>query len=133
MLVPALALLGSAVAIGLIPALRAGVSVAGSSFVDTGGYVADVLKDAHANGTTLGPVPPVLTIPAIGLGLLCAALAVAVAAAGLFRAPDHTLTRVVVRRARSGVALLHRLHAPHIGDQVAWLLVGTAAIILALW
>ncbi|MFE7173960.1 complex I subunit 5 family protein [Streptomyces sp. NPDC057616] len=106
--VPAV-LLAAALTVGLVPGFAAlvshGVSEAGS-----GGLVVTV---------------PHWTLPGVLLGLLSTLLALALAATavtrpGLLAAPDWSLP-------------LRRLQSGHVGDYVAWLLVGTALLaVLAL-
>ncbi|MFJ6070449.1 hypothetical protein ACIQFU_06295 [Streptomyces sp. NPDC093065] len=87
----------------------------------------DAVAHAMSEATTAGLVDTSVhwTPPGVGLGLLSTALAVALAAAavarpGLLAAPGRALP-------------LRRLQSGHIGDYVAWLLVGTTVLgVLAL-
>jgi multicomponent Na+:H+ antiporter subunit D len=68
------------------------------------------------------------------VGVLSVALAFGVAFGALYarRAPDvwrvPAALRRAVRPARSAAMALHRVHSGHIGDYVAWLLFGLAAL-----
>ncbi|MCX5387165.1 complex I subunit 5 family protein [Streptomyces sp. NBC_00083] len=96
--VPA-ALLAGALAVGLVPAVAAAV-----------GRAFDATR-AHA---------PHWTLPGLLLGLASTALAVGLAGAAV-RGPAR-------REPYAWTEPLRRLHSGHIGDYVAWLLVGTALL-----
>lgn len=132
MLIPALVLLAGAVTVGVVPALRAGTAQAAATFVDTEGYAASVLSQSRAAPVPSGATAPVLTLPSIGFGLLCAVLAIALAAAALWVSRLPTFVHIAARPGRTCMTLLHRIHAAHVGDQVAWLVVGVAVLITVL-
>ncbi|KUF12971.1 complex I subunit 5 family protein [Streptomyces silvensis] len=99
------ALLAAALVTGLLPSLAAGAA-----------HAAD-----QALPHVAGPTPaPHWTTSGILLGLLPAALAVALAATAVLR-PAHPGTRDLA-------GPLRRLHSGHVGDYVAWLLVGAAVL-----
>ena len=105
-------LLAGGLATGVVPAFAAAAAPAAATFVDQHGYLATALPLSnfpHTTWTTTGAL----------LGFLAAALAIAVALAGLY-------IRGVPAWVRSGLHGLHRLHSGHIGDYAAWLVLGTA-------
>ncbi|GAA3563013.1 hypothetical protein GCM10022222_53480 [Amycolatopsis ultiminotia] len=126
MLTAAGLLLALALATGTVPWLRDAAAVAGAQAVDRLGYLHAVLPVAPA-----GPVPSIAEVEWTGAGLLHAivtvVLALAVAAAGLWP-PRHTSPIV-----RAGVHALHRAHSGHVGDYVAWLLVGVTVLAGLAW
>ncbi|MFF7457037.1 hypothetical protein [Kitasatospora sp. NPDC008115] len=86
---------------------------AAAAFTDRPGYLADALLTGTAPAA--GPVPEASwTAPGVLLGLLSALLAAA------------------VRHHRAAVLPLRRLHSGLLGDYVAWLTFGPAALVLAL-
>ena len=124
MTAPIVVLLLGALADGVLPGARSAADRAGAFFIDYG-YVAQSLFKA--------PVHTVVTAAAnwtgLGLGLdfLSAALAVGIAALAIYGRP--LLRRFpAVTLARRPMGVLHRLHSGHVGDYVAWLMVGIAAM-----
>ncbi|MBO0810726.1 MAG: NADH dehydrogenase [Microlunatus sp.] len=125
MLVPAIALLACAAAVGLVSGLPATVDQTAAQFLDSRGYVGSVL------GGAVAPVP----VPAgaegwTGSDLLSAGVsvlaAVALGAASLYRdrlPPPFRRGAPLLRPAR----VLHRLHSGRIGDYAVWLLIGLSA------
>jgi len=117
-------LVAAGIVIGVLPGIRGFASAAAQRLLDTDGYASQLLDG--------GPATPLRHDPAaawtgtgILLGIVAIALALAVAAAGLWqeRLPWLRLGHPVMRR-------LHRLHTGHIGDYVAWLFAGLAALVL---
>ncbi|MET9482312.1 complex I subunit 5 family protein [Streptomyces sp. NPDC006638] len=100
--VPAVLLLGALV-VGVVPALATRVGLA---------------VDEALPGTA--SVAPEWTTTGVLLGLLSAVLAAAVGTYAVLRPPGAA--------ARDWTAPLRRLHSGHIGDYVAWLLVGMALL-----
>ncbi|MFI0720818.1 complex I subunit 5 family protein [Streptomyces sp. NPDC021224] len=126
--VPAALLLG-ALAIGLWPATGRSLGTAAAAFADRTGYLAQV----HGAPVPLPPAAPeaAWTVPGVLLGLLSAGAAAAVALLALY--PAGRPLRAAVRSAeRRFVVPLRRLHSGHIGDYVAWLMVGLAGLMVAL-
>jgi multicomponent Na+:H+ antiporter subunit D len=64
----------------------------------------------------------------LGLGVLSAALAVGLALLMLYAPRLPRTLRVAGARLAPATHALHRLHSGHIGDYVAWLLVGALAL-----
>jgi len=127
MIVPVAVLLAGGLALGVVPAAGRAVGTAAEVFVDRAGYVAQSLQNAPA-----APVAPLAeaawTPVGVALGLLSAALAAGFAALARW-APR--LPQALHRTARAAGPVLHglrRLHSGRIGDYVAWLFLGTAAL-----
>jgi multicomponent Na+:H+ antiporter subunit D len=113
--------LGLGLAVGCVPALARGIGRAAGEFVDHNGYVAQVLhgvppRSAHALSTVEWTTTGVL------LGLLSTGLAVAIALVSLYP------RSVAARPFRSTMTVLHGLHSGHIGDYIAWLMVGIVGL-----
>ncbi|MFE4358537.1 complex I subunit 5 family protein [Kitasatospora sp. NPDC056800] len=122
-IVPA-GLIGLAVLVGSLPAIPAALARGAAVFTDPDGYTAVVLT--HAN-TPAGPVPAAdWTVTGMLLGLLSAAVALALATAALHRsaADRHAAARAV--------RALRRLHSGHLGDYLAWLALGVAVLCVAI-
>ncbi|WP_234322562.1 complex I subunit 5 family protein [Streptomyces sp. NRRL S-350] len=124
-LVPGL-LLAGCLAVGVLPGVGRALAAGAAAFTDRDAYLAETLRGT-AGGTAAAP-DAWWTAPGVGLGLLSALLAVAFA------------TAAVRRDARRGAGGLHRavtlplrrLHSGLLGDYVAWLTVGLAALLVAL-
>lgn len=124
MWMPAVGLLAGGAAIGAAPGLAAGVEHAAFRFMDSSAYAATVLF-----GRPLTPPPPASatdTARDLIYGAGSAALAVAVAAFALFR--QHLPRRALDagRFALLPVRILRELHSGHVGDYVAWLMLGVS-------
>ncbi|MFJ9852461.1 complex I subunit 5 family protein [Streptomyces sp. NPDC101150] len=115
--VPAVLLLG-ALAVGLVPGLRPAIGRAADTFADHTGYAASVL-DGHASPPAPTP-PPHWSLTGVLWGLLATALAAALAVLAVRRAVRQEPARWTVP--------LRRLHSGHVGDYVAWLLVGVTLL-----
>ena len=124
--VPAVLLLAGALAIGLAPGLAGAVQDAADRFTDRPAYAAAVLQGARDPASSR-PHPPVhLTSPALW-AVLSALLGLGLALAVLYpdRLPVH-LRGGVARVWDPAAAMLRGLHSGHVGDSVAWLVVGLA-------
>jgi multicomponent Na+:H+ antiporter subunit D len=113
---------------GCVPGVSRAVGQGAASFLDGSAYAAQAL---HAAAATAAPLPSGIswTASGIALGLSSTALALGVAAVGLY---GGLLRKRFDRVLEPGARLmggLHRLHSGHVGDYIAWLFVGTAAII----
>jgi multicomponent Na+:H+ antiporter subunit D len=108
--------------VGVLPGIRAFASAAAQRLLDVDGYARQLLDGAAA-----GPLRPDPTVAwsfsGLALGMVAVLLAAAVGAAGLWqgRLPGLRFSTLVMQP-------LHRLHTGHIGDYVAWLFVGLAAL-----
>jgi multicomponent Na+:H+ antiporter subunit D len=110
--VPAV-LLAGALAVGVVPGLRTGVGHAADTFTDHHGYLVSVLYGRPMHPT---PTPtPHWTAAGLLWGLLATALAVVFALLA---------TRRPTREPARWFTALRRLHSGHVGDYVAWFLVG---------
>jgi multicomponent Na+:H+ antiporter subunit D len=135
MLVPALALLGASITIGMVPGLSDRTVVAAARFVDRPGYAAAVLRGIRAVPAVAAPTPGggrlVASAPWAGGALV---LAVVGAAAALFgrRLPARPRRRAL-RLTIPLVRALRGLHSGQMADSVTWLTIGTAGfgIVLA--
>ncbi|MGW2874541.1 proton-conducting transporter transmembrane domain-containing protein, partial [Kitasatospora sp. NPDC001225] len=122
-IVPA-GLIGLAVLVGSLPAIPAALARGAAVFTDPDGYSAVVLTQAN---TPPGPVPAAdWTVTGVLLGLLSAAVALALATAALHRsaADRHAAARAV--------RALRRLHSGHLGDYLVWLALGVAVLCVAI-
>ncbi|POX35955.1 NADH-quinone oxidoreductase subunit D [Streptomyces sp. Ru73] len=98
-------LLTGALLVGTLPAVYAAVGSA---------------ADEATSGVTVVPTPPHWSPAGLLLGLLSAAVAAGLAALAV-RRPQHT-------RSRHWLDPLRTLHSGHIGDYIAWTLLGTALL-----
>ena len=128
MLIAVLVLMLGGLTVGTVPGFSNAVEVAAERFVDTSGYVDQVLR---------GIAPPPIsvpdtwwTLPGVLLDLLSTALAVGVAALGLqFRRLPARL-RSPVTSLSPALEGLRGLHSGHVGDYLAWLMVGVAGLLV---
>lgn len=129
MLGPILVLLAGALAIGVMPGVHAAAERAGLWFTDPAGYQAAALRHAPAG------IPAVheggWSASGVILGLVSSILAVVVAAAGIW---NRAITRRLGisdglrHQAGAPMTVLRKLHSGHVGDYVAWLMVGLAVL-----
>ncbi|MFH9347742.1 complex I subunit 5 family protein [Kitasatospora sp. NPDC017646] len=128
LLVPGL-LLAGCLAVGVLPGVGRALAAAAVAFTDRAGYLTDTL------GRPNGPTPAAPAVPeawwtasGVLLGLLSALLAVGLATAAVRRDPGRGTGGLY----RATVLPLRRLHSGLLGDYVAWLAVGLAALLVAL-
>ncbi|WP_138445057.1 complex I subunit 5 family protein [Sinomonas susongensis] len=132
MMVPVVGLLAAGLVLGLLPAVGTAVQEAAARFMDRDGYVGAVLgtgavSSASAYTTSGAQGAASWDAEAIWLGLLTVALAVGVAAFGVFR---HRLPERMRRGqwlVRPPLRVLREVHSGKVGDYVVWLLVGLSA------
>ena len=125
MFAPVVLLLAGSLAVGVLPGVAPAAAEAAARFTDVGGYVTQALALPVPYGAAAGaPVVVGWSLPGVLLGLLSAAAAAGVAAAGLY--PPRTASFPSGRRV---LDRLRALHSGHVGDYVAWLLVGVAALL----
>ncbi len=110
-----LILLTVSLAVGAIPAVAQIVGHAAGEFADQAGYRASVLTGAAGAAS---PVESGWTGAGFLLAGLSTVVAVGVAAVSLYVRPRGL--------ARKPLAVLHRAHSGHVGDYVAWLVLGVA-------
>jgi multicomponent Na+:H+ antiporter subunit D len=133
MIGPSWVLLAASVVACVVPGVHRVAAAAAATFVDRPGYVSAVLHPGIAHTPAgEGSVSPVWTLSGVGLGLIAVALAAAVAAAGVWSAQLPGWVGVALRPARPVVAALHGLHEGHVGDYVAWTVLGIAGFGVAM-
>ena len=127
MIAAVVVLLIGALAAGVMPGARAAAEHAGAYFVDPAGYARAALQGS--GGPVLARRLPNWTGLGAGLGVVSCVLAIGVAWLGIYAA---RLTERAGRWGKAGsatIGVLHRLHSGHVGDYVAWLVTGVAAIL----
>ncbi len=129
MAVPACALLVLSAAITFVPGIGRGAESVAARFQDRGVYASQVLHvpapiPAHHH---LEPASPSASAVESGLGSSVLAVLLAAALVGRRRLPRGLGTRLAhVLRPHS--SLLHSVHSGLVGDYVAWLVFGVAAL-----
>ena len=114
--------LGS-LAVGVLPHGGEVVAKAAERFIDGSGYSDQALSSAPP--TPLHAHPAATWSPlGVGLGVLSTLLALGFAALGLW--PDRL--RLLLRPMQAGMKPVRALHTGHVGDYVAWLFAGVAAL-----
>jgi multicomponent Na+:H+ antiporter subunit D len=109
-------LLTGGLLVGVIPAVARTFGEGAQRFLDRGGFTAQA---PHLSTTApLGEVG--WSWPAVLLGVLSVLLAVAIAVTGVYRGVGRLLDKPL--------HTVHRLHSGHVGDYVAWLMVGLAVL-----
>jgi multicomponent Na+:H+ antiporter subunit D len=126
MLAAVLVLMLGSLAVGTMPGLGRSVAGAAERFVESDGYVAQVLHGSRP--LPLHPENVGWTASGALLGVLSAVLAVGVATIGLQFRRLPSAFRKVAGPGRPVLDALHDLHSGHIGDYVAWLFVGVAGL-----
>jgi multicomponent Na+:H+ antiporter subunit D len=128
MLALAFALIAAGLVVGVLPGLDDGTSRASARFVDRPAYAAAVM-DARPERALAAPSSPGPEWPAYAYGAGSIAIALALAGAALSR---DRLRRAIPARTRAlvgrPIAILHAIHDGHVGDYVAWLMVGAAVL-----
>jgi multicomponent Na+:H+ antiporter subunit D len=125
-----LVLLVGSLAVGVVPELPRVLAAAAARFTDRSGYVTQTLTGTALSAdhaTTSG-----WTLSGSLLGVASVVLAVAIAAAALFRQRLPTPRRRVADGARKATSALHTIHSGHIGDYITWLVVGVAGLAVLL-
>ncbi|MGW4487421.1 complex I subunit 5 family protein [Amycolatopsis sp. NPDC004368] len=121
-------LLTGALAVGVVPWFHDIAATAGRQEYDRGGYLHDVLPAVGA-----GPPPPPVTVAWSGPGLAFAGLTLLLTAGLTAAALWPRRTPSWPGPATAAVRILHRGHSGHVGDYVAWLLVGVTALGVLTW
>jgi multicomponent Na+:H+ antiporter subunit D len=125
MLAAPVALLVAATLVGTLPVVGRVAGEAGARLVDGAGYRAAVLDGGQGVATATAPIAWHPSEVGIGLATTAAAVVLALAAVHAERLPSALRRTADVRPA---VVALERLHSGHVGDYVAWLLLGIAAL-----
>ncbi|HSP36870.1 MAG TPA: complex I subunit 5 family protein [Frankiaceae bacterium] len=122
MLVPVILLLVGALVIGLVPALRNWAAHAGAVLMDRPGFAGEVL-----DGVAPAPLPVEhvegWTVERVLIGLIAPALAVVVAVAAV-----RGVGRAMESRLAAPLRIVRGLHSGHVGDYIAWQIVGAALL-----
>jgi multicomponent Na+:H+ antiporter subunit D len=119
--VPTALLIAGSIAIGVIPGAAEAFLRAAHAFTDGGAYRGAILQGAE---TALAPVPGFAAKPtAFLLSALTLAGAVAIAAISLRAREGSGAARFGAR----AIAPLKAVHSGHVGDYVAWVVLGIAA------
>jgi multicomponent Na+:H+ antiporter subunit D len=127
MLLPALALLAGALAVGLVPGLAGRADRAAASFADRPTYAATVLDAAPAPRSQAPEPEPGRLLRALPWSTGTLLLAAGMALAALFgRHLPAWPRRLAVRLAVPAATALRNLHSGLVGDSVTWLTVGAA-------
>ncbi|MEU0793107.1 complex I subunit 5 family protein [Amycolatopsis sp. NPDC005961] len=122
------AVLAAALAAGTVPWLRDAAVTAGRQDADRDGYLHDVLPAVGSPGS-LPPVSAEWTSAGLLSAALTVLLALGVTAVALW---PHRLPPWP-RPVRTALEVLHRGHSGHVGDYVAWLLVGVTVLTALVW
>ncbi len=130
--VPAV-LLGLGLLVGTVAALPRSLGRGAALFTDRAGYAAAAGGSAPPGAATaeavlVEAVPTEWTAVGAGLGVFSAALACLLAAAAVWW-PGAAILR---RPLTAAVLPLRRLHSGLVGDYMAWLAAGMAALLVAL-
>ncbi|MFG2982077.1 hypothetical protein ACGFYQ_12600 [Streptomyces sp. NPDC048258] len=126
--VPAV-LLGLCLLVGGVPAVAESLAHGGALFTDRSGYAAAVAGIPAAGAGAARPPHAGWTAEGIGLGAVSTLPACLLAWCALYgRAAPGWLLRSAAR----GVMQLRRLHSGLVGDYLAWLAMGAAALLVAL-
>jgi multicomponent Na+:H+ antiporter subunit D len=126
MLVPIVVTLAGCLAEGLVPGAGGMAAHAGAYFVDRKGYSDAALR--HLFSPVAGGHPAAWTFLGVGLGVVSAVAACAVAALGLWSLDVSFRFSAVTQACRRALGALRRIHSGHIGDYVAWLMTGMAVV-----
>jgi multicomponent Na+:H+ antiporter subunit D len=123
MLAAVVVLVLGSLAVGVVPHTGEAVTQAAARLVDGAGYADQALSAAPPS--QLHPHPTATWSPlGVGVGVLSALLALGFAAWGLW--PDRL--RPVLRPLEAAMSRVRSMHTGHVGDYVAWLFAGVAAL-----
>jgi len=128
MFVPTVAMILASLAIGVIPGMVGAAESAAERFMDGSAYAATVI---HGAAPSAIPATAEYSAPwhAYLYSGITVALATALAAGALFgHRVRHPLVRALERLDDRVLAPIRALHSGHIGDYVAWLVLGVALL-----
>jgi multicomponent Na+:H+ antiporter subunit D len=118
-------LLAGALVLGLLPGVHSAANRAAASFVDSAGFANQALF--RAPESVAGIADTNWTGLGLGLGFASVALAFLVALGGLYG--RHVVDRLpALGSFQRPVDWLHRVHSGHVGDYVAFMMVGMTAL-----
>ncbi len=123
MVLPPIALLAVALALGLVPDIGRRAASAAAGFSDRTAYVATVLHGLHPPVAHLSVTPTTAANVLVDVGEAAATVLLAAVALS-----THRWATTVRHVAAKAVEPLRRLHSGHVGDQVAWLITGLAVL-----
>jgi multicomponent Na+:H+ antiporter subunit D len=125
MFAPGLLLMAGTLAIGLVPGIVPAFEGAAEQFVDGSGYAQAVL---HGGAAPAVPAVGAYTAPAHAYLYAAITLVLSLGLAALAIYCDTPLLRGVERVGGRLFGPVRALHSGHIGDYVAWLVLGVAAL-----
>lgn len=124
---PIIVLLVGCLAIGVIPTVTHALGGGSQRMLDHAGYLAETLR--HVAPTAIRTPSDIdWTTTGVILGLVSSALAVGVAATGWYAETVRRRLHSVLPPFQRSLAGLRTLHSGHVGDYVAWLLVGVVTL-----
>lgn len=131
MLAPIVVLLAGGLTLGLLPGLATHARDAAQQLLDPAGYAAAALNGIRAVAAPGAEVES-WSVSSVLLGLLSAALAMLVAAVGLYTDCLPQPLRGASRLLRAPLRVLRAAHSGLLGDYVVWLLFGVAVLAISL-
>lgn len=122
MLVPAILMLGGALAIGLVPSLRDWAAHAGAVLMDRPAFASQILDGVRPAPLHMPPVEG-WTAEHLLVGLIAPALAF-----GLAWVTSRGFGRAMESRLAAPLRVVRGLHSGHVGDYIAWQIAGAALL-----
>jgi multicomponent Na+:H+ antiporter subunit D len=122
MLLPAVALLVGGLAIGVWPGLREWASHAGAVMMDRPGFAGEVL-DGVPPATVVAEPTEGWTVQSVLIGLIAP-----LAAVGLAVVAVRGVGGAMESRLATPLRVIRELHSGHVGDYIAWQIVGAALL-----
>ncbi len=115
-------LLAGGFALGLIPGAHSAANRAAATFIASAGYAHQALY--RSPDVITAPTDPNWTGLGLGLAFVSAVLAGAVAGAALYGRSVVERSLPSLRAVYRPIEFLQRLHSGHVGDYVAWMMMG---------
>ena len=118
-------LLVGALVLGVLPGIHSVANRAAASFIDSAGYAGQALHQVHV--VISAPTASNWTGSGLALGFLSAGCACVVAAVGLY---GGTVVKRLpsIRALGKPVDALHRVHSGHVGDYIAFMMLGIGTL-----
>jgi multicomponent Na+:H+ antiporter subunit D len=131
MLAPVVALLAGGLALGLLPGLATSAQDAAQQLLDSASYAAAALDGIRA---VPPPTPGAETWSLSGLllDMVSTLLALLIAVTAVYSDRLPRLLRRIVHAVRLPLGALRTAHSGHLGDYVAWLLVGVTLLAIGI-